>query len=138
MASLIALEPHTSDLLKCKDPRSALSNALERHSCIQKGKSYPLQLEDLPNLLWITIPVTFPDTMEPLCIRGVELSIDMLPAQDAPLPLPPTASSNSAAAAPVEPTVVAAPKSVKRFPQKSYFSGTGYVLGTGEKINPKE
>jgi len=129
MASLIALEPHTSDLLKCKDPRSALSNALERYSCIQKGKSYPLQLEDLPDLLWITIPVTVPETMESLCIRGVELAIDMLPARDAPLPLPPTISSNSAAAsAPVEPTVVATPKTVGRF-QKNYFIGKGNVLG---------
>jgi len=130
MASLIALEPHTSDLLKCKDPRSALSNALERYSCIQKGKSYPLQLEDLPDLLWITIPVTIPDTKESLCIRGVELAIDMLPARDAPLPLPPTASSNSAAAS-VEPTVEAtsaAPKSVRRF-QKNYFIGNGNILG---------
>jgi hypothetical protein len=131
MASLIALEPHTSDLLKCKDPRSALSNALERYSCIQKGKSYPLQLEDLPDLLWITIPVTIPETTEPLCIRGVELSIDMLPARDAPLPVPPTSSSNSAAAAPVEPIVVASsakPKSVGRF-QKNYFTGKGNILG---------
>jgi len=146
MASLIALEPHTSDLLKCKDPRSALSNALERYSCIQKGKSYPLQLEDLPDLLWITIPVTIPETTEPLCIRGVELSIDMLPARDAPLPLPPT--TNSAAATAEESTATSStnsasastskPKSVTRFPQKSYFSGTGYVLGTGEKITPKE
>jgi len=131
MASLIALEPHTSDLLKCKDPRSALSNALERYSCIQKGKSYPLQLEDLPDLLWITIPVTIPETKDPLCIRGIELSIDMLPARDAPLPLPPTASSNSAAAS-VEPTVEATsakPKSVGRFQKKNYFIGNGNVLG---------
>ena len=133
MASLIALEPHTSDLLKCKDPRSALSNALERYSCIQKGKSYPLQLEDLPTL-WITIPVTVPKTTEPLCIRGVELNIDMLPARDAPLPVPP--SNSAAASAPtsapveatVEPTVVATPKTVGRF-QKNYFIGSGNVLG---------
>ena len=131
MASLIALEPHTSDLLKCKDPRSALSNALECYSCIQKGRSYPLQLEDLPDLFWITIPVTIPDTKEPLCIRGIELSIDMLPARDAPLPVPPTVSSNSAAAAPVEPeasVVIAKPKSVSRF-QKQWFTGKGNVLG---------
>jgi len=131
MASLIALEPHTSELLKCKDPRTALSNALERYSCIQKGKSYPLQLEDLPTL-WITIPVTIPDTKDPLCIRGIELSIDMLPARDAPLPLPPTTSSNSAAAsAPVEPEASVAsvkPKPVGRF-QKNYFTGPGNVLG---------
>lgn len=130
MASLIALEPHTSDLLKCKDPRSALSNALERYSCIQKGKSYPLQLEDLPDLLWITIPVTVPETTDPLCIRGIELRIDMLPARDAPLPAPP--SNSAAASAPVEATVeatpAAAPKSVGRF-QKNYFIGKGNVLG---------
>jgi hypothetical protein len=130
MASLIALEPHTSDLLKCKDPRSALSNALERYSCIQKGKSYPLQLEDLPDLLWITIPVTVPETTDPLCIRGIELRIDMLPARDAPLPAPP--SNSAAASAPVEATVeatpAATPKSVGRF-QKNYFIGKGNVLG---------
>jgi hypothetical protein len=138
MASLIAIEPHTSDLLKCKDPRSALSNALERYSCIQKGKSYPLQLEDLPDLLWITIPVTVPETTAPLCIRGVELNIDMLPARDAPLPIPPSNSAAASAAAsastvaPVEATVeatsVAKPKPVGRF-QKNYFIGSGNVLG---------
>jgi len=131
MASLIALEPHTSDLLKCKDPRSALSNALERYSCIQQGMSYPLQLEDSSTLFWITIPVTVPKTTEPLCIRGIELSIDMLPARDAPLPLPPTTSSNSAAAS-IEPTVEATSaksKSVGRFQKKNYFIGNGNVLG---------
>jgi hypothetical protein len=68
----------------------------------------------------------------------------MLPARDAPLPAPPTTNSAAAEESTATSSTNSAsastskPKSVTRFPQKSYFSGTGYVLGTGEKITPKE
>ena len=123
MASMIALEPHTSDLLKCKDPETALRNAFERYSCIQKGRSYPLQLEDL--LLWITIPAVTPDIKEHLCIRNVELIVNMLPARDAPLPAPPVLAPAGGAGAPP-------PRSVSRFAYPAGFipfSGTGNSIG---------
>jgi hypothetical protein len=122
MASMIALEPHTSDMLKCKDPETALRNAFERYSCIRKGGTYPLQLEDL--LIWVTIPAVTPDINEHLCIRNVELIVNMLPARDAPLPLPPVAAPAAAAAA--------APRSVSRFAYPAGFipfSGTGNSIG---------
>jgi hypothetical protein len=129
MASMIALEPHTSNLLKCKDPESALRNAFERYSCIQKGCTYPLQLEDLPDPLWVTIPAVTPDRPEPLCIRNVELTVNMLPARDAPLPVPPVAAA--APAAVVLPPAAAA-RSVSRFAHPAGFvpfSGTGNTIG---------
>jgi len=150
MASMIALEPHTSDLLKCKDPETALRNAFEQYSCIQKGGTYPLQLEDLPHLVWVTIPAVTPDIKEPLCIRNVELIVNMLPARDAPLPIPPVVSTTPPAAAlphneghssnsssSITGTTAAggagAPKrSVGRFAYpKGFnpFSGTGNILG---------
>jgi hypothetical protein len=130
MASMIALEPHTSDLLKCKDPETALRNAFEQYSCIKKGGTYPLQLEDLPNKVWVTIPAVTPDIKESLCIRNVELIVNMLPARDAPLPIAPVV--------PVVPVVPVGgagsppPRSVSRFahpPGFVAFSGTGNTLG---------
>lgn len=151
MASMIALEPHTSDLLKCKDPETALRNAFEQYSCIQKGGTYPLQLEDLPTLVWVTIPAVNPDVKEPLCIRNVELIVNMLPARDAPLPAPPvlaaaaptsttstaaTAAATSAASAAASPTTAAGGGPPKRMVSRfaypkgfNPFSGTGNILG---------
>jgi hypothetical protein len=128
MARMIALEPHTSDLLKCKDPETALRNAFEQYTCIRKGGSYPLQLEDLPDVLWVTIPSTTPDSSDSLCIQSVELVVDMLPARDAPPepPTPVTVATNSAAATV---TTAVVPQPPKRRFQKDYFTGEGRVLG---------
>jgi hypothetical protein len=127
MASMIALEPHTSDLLKCKDPETALRNAFEQYSCIRKGGTYPLQLEDL--LVWVTIPAVTPDIKEHLCIRNVELIVNMLPARDAPLPSPPVAAPAAAVAVggAGQPS-----RSVGKFTHpKGFvpFSGTGNTIG---------
>jgi len=127
MASMIALEPHTSDMLKCKDPETALRNAFEQYSCIQKGGTYPLQLEDL--LVWVTIPAVTPDVKEHLCIRNVELIVNMLPARDAPLPIPPTVAPVVAVGGAGGPPPQ---RSVSRFAHPTGFipfSGTGNTIG---------
>lgn len=131
MASMIALEPHTSDLLKCKDPETALRDAFEQYSCIRKGGTYPLQLEDL--LVWVTIPAVTPDVKEHLCIRNVELIVNMLPARDAPLPVPPVAAA--AAAAATGGAGQPAPRlSVSKF---AYPKGFVPFSGAGETIGKK-
>jgi hypothetical protein len=129
MASMISLEPHTSMLLACKDPETALRNAFEQYSCIQRGETYPLQLEDLPELLWVTIPAVAPESAAPLCIRNIELTVDMLPARDAAAaaaaPLPPAMGG---AGAPSPPPV----RSVGKFANRTGFtpfSGTGNTIG---------
>ena len=142
MACMIALEPHTSDLLKCKDPETALRNAFEQYTCIRKGASYPLQLEDLPTVLWVTIPKTAPDSSDSLCIQNVELVVDMLPARDAPPPPPPPEPPVALGGGGGPPTVLSAPlegnkptASVRKFGQyhKAGFvpfpEGKGNILG---------
>jgi len=130
LASMIALEPHTSDLLKCKDPETALRNAFEQYSCIRKGGTYPLQLEDLPNLVWVTIPAVTPAIKEHLCIRNVELIVNMLPARDAPLPIPPVATPAAAATGGAgHPS-----RSVSKF---AYPKGFVPFSGAGETIGKK-
>jgi hypothetical protein len=131
MASMIALEPHTSDLLKCKDPEVALRNAFEQYSCIKKGGTYPLQLEDFTELVWITIPSVTPDIGDHLCIRNVELKVNMLPARDTPFPAPPLVAA-AVGGAGVPPPTAAAPRLVRKFthpPGFIPFSGSGNTLG---------
>ena len=135
-ALMIALEPHTSDLIHCDDPVTALRDAFEQYTCIQRGRTYPLFIEG--KLLTITIPVVKPDCDEPLCIRTVELVVDMLPARDAPLPPPPAAAMGGAggaspAAEAAPPTAASTPApSGRKFnypPNFSPFSGKGNTLG---------
>jgi hypothetical protein len=142
-AVMIALEPHTSDLIHCEDPITALRDAFEQYTCITRGKTYPLFIEG--TLLTVTIPVVTPDCDEPLCIRTVELVVDMLPARDAPLPAPPTPATpamggaggaSAAAAAPTAEAAAAAastpaPSGRKfQYPSNfSPFSGKGNTLG---------
>jgi len=74
--------------------------------------------------------VVKPDCDEPLCIRTVELVVDMLPARDAPLP--PTPAMGGAGGASVAPAAAAAAPSGRKFnypPNFSPFSGKGNTLG---------
>ena len=131
MAAMIALEPHTSDLLKCKDPETALRNAFEQYSCIRKGGTYPLQLEDLPELVWVTIPAVTPDIKQHLCIRNVELIVNMLPARDAPLPPPPIIAPPAAELTAASGGAGSTPPTFNRYHVKGFvpFSGVGNILG---------
>jgi hypothetical protein len=137
-ALMIALEPHTSDLIHCEDPITALRDAFEQYTCIERGKTYPLFIDG--KLLTVTIPVVKPDCDEPLCIRTVELVVDMLPARDAPLPTPPVAMGGAGGASSAAPTAETATATVstpvaafgRKFqypPNFSPFSGKGNTLG---------
>jgi len=129
-AQMIALEPHTSDLVLCEDPVTELRDAFEQYTCIEHGKTYPLFING--KLLTVTIPVVKPDCSEPLCIRTVELVVDMLPARDAPLPIPPVAAPPIAmggAGGGAVSTGLPVQRKFQYPPNFSPFSGKGNTLG---------
>jgi len=77
----IRIQPHTSDYAKLDDPASALRDAFENYTVLQSGVDIPLQVAG--SLLIVSIIDTH--NTGPVCIRGVELSVEI----DLPLDSPP-------------------------------------------------
>jgi hypothetical protein len=77
----IRIQPHTSEYAKLEDPASALRNAFENYTVLQSGIDIPLQVAG--SLLVVSIIDTH--NVGPVCIRGVELYVEI----DRPLDSPP-------------------------------------------------
>lgn len=74
----ITIKPHTSAYTQLEDPAAELRNAFERYSCIQAGIDIPL-LVGGETLIVSVIDNGFG---EPICIRGIELSVEIATALD--------------------------------------------------------
>ena len=81
MGMNIRIQPHTSGYATLEDPSSALRDAFENYTVLQSGIDIPLQVAG--SLLIVSIIDTH--NTGPVCIRGVELSVEI----DRPLDMPP-------------------------------------------------
>ena len=81
MGMNIRIQPHTSGYATLDDPASALRDAFENYTVLQSGVDIPLQVAG--SLLIVSIIDTH--NTGPVCIRGVELSVEI----DRPLDMPP-------------------------------------------------
>lgn len=81
MGMNIRIQPHTSGYASLDDPVSALRDAFENYTVLQSGIDIPLQVAG--SLLIVSIIDTH--NTGPVCIRGVELSVEI----DRPLDSPP-------------------------------------------------
>ena len=81
MGMNIRIQPHTSGYATLEDPASALRDAFENYTVLQSGVDIPLQVAGA--LLIVSIVDTH--NTGPVCIRGVELSVEI----DRPLDSPP-------------------------------------------------
>jgi len=73
IGSKITIKPHTSGYSLLDDPVSELRNAFENYSCLSAGLDIPL------NVAGETLVVSILDvgTEGPICIRGVELEVEI-------------------------------------------------------------
>ena len=81
MGMNIRIQPHTSAYATLEDPVAALRDAFESYTVLQSGVDIPLNVAG--ELLTVSIIDTH--NVGPICIRGVELSVEI----DRPLDMPP-------------------------------------------------
>jgi hypothetical protein len=99
------------------DPVGALRNAFEHYSCLDAGQSIPLIVGQ--NRVYVDIVGTNSDG--PICIRGLEIEVEIARPLDEPEPEP-----VPAVVATHEPMV----EEVKPVVVDTRFPGTGYRLGS--------
>jgi len=115
MGLKIRIQAHTSEYTTLDDPVAAIRDAFEHYTTLVSGMTIPLYVNG-SNLL-VNIIDTF--NMNPICIRGSELAVEI----DRPLDMP------------EEPIASMAPLPSVDFdelpmvPVTNRFPGTGYTLG---------
>ncbi len=102
----VKLQPHTSRHIEIAEStqmpaEDILARGFEQYTCLQKGKSITLHLENGDELT-VDVLGTLPDTEDILCIRAGEIELELLPPLDL-LQSTLDACKFVAAPAPVEP-----------------------------------
>jgi arylsulfatase A-like enzyme len=112
LAVRVSLRPHRPDFLAdAAEPAEALRRALESYTCLSAGCAIPLAIRDSATAAfagepahqhkeWVDVVATVPAGV--VCVRGVEVEVEVLPPEE---PAPPAAA---AAAAPAAPAAAAA------------------------------
>jgi hypothetical protein len=95
LGTKITIQPHTSGYATLDDPVAALRDAFENYTSIMSGIDIPLTVGGA-NLI---VSIVDTGTVGPVCIRGVELEVEIQTPLDAPEPAAPAASASAAAAA---------------------------------------
>ena len=115
----IKIKPHSDFYAYLPDPVEALRNGFEKYSILVKNTTIPLMIED--RVLYVDILDTHTDN-SPICIRGVELEVEIEEIASNPIPIIP---------APVIPVVPVVPVPIieedQTYDQKK-FPGKGYSL----------
>jgi hypothetical protein len=81
MGTKITIQPHTSEYTRLDDPVSALRDAFEHYTCLVSGIDIPLVVAGS------TLIVSIVDTgrVGPVCIRGIDLEVEIQTPLDAPV-----------------------------------------------------
>lgn len=95
LCSRISIVPFTSEHLVADDPQIYFRDGFEAYTCIQRGSVLPLFCDG--QIIQVSVDDVIPNSDEPLCIRDVELELDL----QRPLDRPPT---------PVEANVIEEPE----------------------------
>lgn len=84
LCSRISIIPFSSEHIAAEDPQIYFRDAFESYTCIQRGLTLPLFCNG--RTVTIAIQDVIPNNDEPLCIRDVELELEL----SRPLDRPPT------------------------------------------------
>lgn len=87
LCSRIRIVPFTSEYLTAEDPQIYFRDGFEAYTCIQRGQVLPLFCNGMP--VSVSVADTIPNTDEPLCIRDVELELELERPLDRPETPPP-------------------------------------------------
>lgn len=119
LGSKITIQPYTSEYTKEEDPVGSLRNAFEHYSCLDVGQSIPLIVG--ANRVYVDIIGTNSDG--PICIRGLEIEVEIARPLDEPEPTVPEPTVP-------EPAPVATATAMVEEVADSRFPGLGYRLGS--------
>ena len=149
LCSKITIQPFESKLSSYSDPESALRNGLEKYTCIYAYSTIRVLMPDNYELKFSIYDCEPKKSDEPLCIRDVEILVNLLPAKDVIIPIPklvePSGGAGSSDTISHETSTdekssfcgytKIEPKSRSKFTPKGYipFSGVGYTLGNSDK-----
>jgi hypothetical protein len=109
LCSRIRIVPFTSEHLVAEDPQIYFRDGFEAYTCIQRGLVVPLFSDG--KSVTVSVDDVIPNTDEPLCIRDVELELDLARPLDRP-PTPPVSEPVSESVP--EPVVQPSPDEVRR------------------------
>ena len=137
----ITIQPFETMLSKYDDPEMALQNGLEKYTCLYANSTISLLMPDKKILKCSIYDCEPKKDFEPLCIRDIELVVNLLPAKDYVVPVPKIDEKQEITAVGGAGTISHSeetfhgytkhdPKSYSKFRPKGYvpFSGTGYRL----------
>ena len=147
LCSKITLQPFESKLSSYSDPESALRNGLEKYSCIYANSTIRVLMPDNYELKFSIYDCEPKKSDEPLCLRDVEVLVNLLPAKD--IIIPESKKIEACGGAGISNKITHEteettpfygyskidPKSKSKFAPKGYvpFSGVGYTLGSSNK-----
>lgn len=92
MCSSISIAPHTSDHLASDDPQTLLRDGFENYTFLMPGRDYEIWLGS--HSFIVSLVSVQPD-QPVVCIRDCELTVELLPPLDLPIPPPPAAAVES-------------------------------------------
>lgn len=85
----IVLQPHTSDHLHTdRDPQEFFRDGFEQYSVLNPGQNINLWVDE--HVMTCTIISLLPSNDAPLAIRNCEMTLELMPPLDLPIPEPPT------------------------------------------------
>jgi len=124
----IRIQPHESFYATLDDPTAALRDAFEHYTVIQTGMEIPL----LVNGRKLVVSIIDTDSMGPICIRGMELAVNIDTPLDYVEPEVPAANAFEEQK-PVDFNSMLPDSLVKHLSEDKRFPGVGRVLGSSKK-----
>jgi len=94
MGTKITIQPHTSEYAALEDPVSALRDGFEHYTCLVSGIDIPLTVAG--SRLIVSIVDT--GRVGPVCIRGIDLEVEIQTPLDAPMNMATEPTATEAAA----------------------------------------
>jgi hypothetical protein len=123
--SKITIQPFITKLSTFDDPEKALQNALEKYTCVYANSTINLLMPD-NSILKCSLYDCVPNKDEPLCIRDIELVVNLLPAKDYIIPVSKSIEEDAAGGAGAGGIIPHSRDSSSKYFVP--FSGKGYKL----------
>jgi hypothetical protein len=136
----ITIQPFETLLSKYDDPEMALQTGLEKYTCLYANSTISLLMPDKKILKCSIYDCEPKKDFEPLCIRDIELVVNLLPAKDYIVPVPKVETGAVGGAGIISHTETPFHGYTKHDPRARKFAPKGYVPfgGKGYRLDGKD